>query len=167
MGRVDKMQREEVAQQGNRRRDAHHGFADEGEDRKEGDGFRTQMHHVDLIVGKHDVEEIKKGRNQTRPQGVGEILDLGDYPVDGEVRRGPGRRPPAFIEDGGQSQADLAQALSIEYGRLADGGGHRWWHTRWSKNREEGEARRDGLEGRALFLTFGRRRPTADLHDCR
>ena len=46
------------------------------------------MHHVDLIVGKHDIEEIRKGGNQTRPQGVGKIRDLGDYPVDGEVGRG-------------------------------------------------------------------------------
>ena len=69
------------------------------------------MHNVDLIVGKHDIEEIRKGRNQTRPQGIGKIRDLGGYPADGEVGRGPGRRSPAFIEDGGQSQADLAQAL--------------------------------------------------------
>ena len=66
------------------------------------------MHHVDLIVGEHDIEEIKKGGNQTRPQGVGKIWDLGNYPVDGEVGCGPGRRPPALIEDGGQGQADLA-----------------------------------------------------------
>ena len=64
------------------------------------------MHHVDLIVGKHGVEEIRKGGNQTRPQGIGKIRDLGGCPVDGEVGCGPGRRPPAFIEDGGQSQAD-------------------------------------------------------------
>ena len=117
LGRVDKMQREEVAQQGNRRRDAHHGFADEGEDRKEGDGFRTQMQHVDLIVGEHDIEEIRKGGNQTCPQGISEIWDLGNYPADGEVGRGPGRRSPTFIEDGGQSQADLTQTL---------GGGRQW-----------------------------------------
>ena len=66
------------------------------------------MHHVDLIVGKHDIEEIRKGGNQTRPQGIGKILDLGDYPVNGEVRRGLGRRPPAFVEDSGQSRANLA-----------------------------------------------------------
>ena len=77
------------------------------------------MHHVDLIVGKHDIEEIRKGRNQTRPQGVGKIRDLAGYPVDGEVGRGLGRRPPTFVEDSSQSQADLAQAL----GGAADGGG--------------------------------------------
>ena len=69
------------------------------------------MHHMDLIMGKHDIEDIRKRRNQTRPQGVGKLRDLGGYPIDGEVGRGPGRRPPAFIEDGGQGQADLARAL--------------------------------------------------------
>ena len=69
------------------------------------------MQHVDLIVGEHGIEEIRKGGNQTCPQGVGEIWDLGNYPADGEVGRGPGRRSPAFIEDGGQSQADLTQTL--------------------------------------------------------
>ena len=77
------------------------------------------MHYVDLIMGEHDIEEIRKGRNQTRPQGVGKIRDLGGYPADGEVGRGPGRRPPAFIEYGGQSQADLSQAL----GGAANSGG--------------------------------------------
>ena len=66
------------------------------------------MHHVDLIMGEHDIQEIRKGGNQTRPQGVGKIWDLGSYLVDGEVGRRPGRRPPALIEDGGHSQADLA-----------------------------------------------------------
>ena len=83
------------------------------------------MHHVDLIVGKHDIEEIRKGGNQIRPQGVGKILDLADYPVDGEVGRGPGRRPPALVEDSGQSRADLAQAFSVEYDRPIDGRSHR------------------------------------------
>src|SRR3954466_6625325 len=48
------------------------------------------MHHVDLIMSKDGVEEIGEGRNQTRPQGVGEVMDLGDYPVSGEVIRMPG-----------------------------------------------------------------------------
>ena len=67
MGRVDEVQSEEVAQQGDRREDAYHSLANEGEDRQKSNGVRTQMHHVDLIVGKHGIEEIRKGRNQTRP----------------------------------------------------------------------------------------------------
>ena len=83
------------------------------------------MHHMDLVMGKHSVEEIGKGGNQSRPQGVGKVPDLGDYFVDGEVGRGPGRRPPAFVEDSGQSRADLAQAFSVEYDRPIDGGSRR------------------------------------------
>ena len=78
------------------------------------------MHHVDLVMGKNGIEEIGKGGNQSRPQGVGKVLDLGDYSVDGEVGCGPGHRPPALVEDGGQSRADLAQAFSIEYDRPID-----------------------------------------------
>src|SRR4051812_41487486 len=89
------------------------------------------MHHVDLVMGEDGLEEIEKGGNQTRPQGVGEIMNLSDYPVTGEVRRRPGRRPPTLVEDGGQSRAELIQALSIEYDRPADGGGHRRRRTRW------------------------------------
>ena len=83
------------------------------------------MHHVDLVMGKYDIEEIGKGGNQSRPQGVGEVPDLGVNPVNGEARRGLGRRPPALIEDGGQGRADLAQAFLIDYDRPIDGGGRR------------------------------------------
>ena len=47
------------------------------------------MHHMDLVMGKHSVEEIGKGGNQSCPQGVGKVLDLDDYPVNGEVGCGP------------------------------------------------------------------------------
>src|SRR3954463_11602364 len=126
------------------------------------------MHHVDLIVGKHGIEEIRKGGNQTRPQGVSKILDLGDYPVDGEVRRGPGHRPPAFVEDSGQSRADLAQALSIDYDRLVDGGGRQWRRVRWRHGflpssllrRSHGDGKggkvRDWVENRSWSLRGGR-----------
>ena len=77
------------------------------------------MHHVDLIVGEHGIEEIRKGGNQTRPQGVGKIWDLGSYPVDGEVGRGLGRRSPAFIEDGGRAKLTLPRPSA----GAADGGG--------------------------------------------
>ena len=73
------------------------------------------MHHVDLVMRKHSVEEIGKGGNQSRPQSVGEVADLGDCSVNGEVRRGPDRRPPTLVEDGGKSRADLVQGFGIEY----------------------------------------------------
>ena len=43
------------------------------------------MHHMDLVMGKHGIEEIGKGGNQSRPQGVGKVPNLGDHPVNGEV----------------------------------------------------------------------------------
>src|SRR3954467_2184103 len=41
-------------------------------------------------------------------------MNLSDYPVSGEVRRRLGRRPPALLEDGGQSRAEL-----IRHSRLS------------------------------------------------
>ena len=76
---------------------------------------------MDLVTGKQNIEEIGKGGNQPRPQGVGKVPDLSDYSVDGEVGRGLGRRPPSLVEDSGQSRADLAQAFSVEYDRPIDG----------------------------------------------
>ena len=125
LGGVDKAQREEMVQQGNRRKDAHHCLTNESKYHEKSDGFRTQVHHVDLIMGKYIIEEVGKGGNQSRPQGIGKVPNLGGDPVDGEARRGPGRRPPTFIEDGGQGRANLAQALLIDYDWLIDGGGRR------------------------------------------
>ena len=65
------------------------------------------MHHVDLVMRKHNIEEIGKGGNQSRPQSIGEVPDLGDYSVNTEVRRGPDRGPPALVEDGGNGRTDL------------------------------------------------------------
>ena len=74
---------------------------------------------------KHNIEEIGEGGNQSCPQGVGKVPDLGDHPVDGEAGCGLGCRPPALVEDGGQSRANLAQTFSVEYDRPIDGGGRR------------------------------------------
>ena len=76
-------------------------------------------------MGKRDVQEIIKGGNQSRPQGVGEVSDLSGNPVNREAGRGLGRCPPAFVEDGGQGRADLAHALLIDYDWPVDGGGRR------------------------------------------
>ena len=73
------------------------------------------MHHVDLVMGKYGVEEIGKGGNQSRPQGIGEVPTLGGYSVNREVRCGPDRRPPTLVEDGGEGRADLVQGFQIEY----------------------------------------------------
>ena len=99
-----------MAQQGNRRRDAHHRLIDKGEDGKKSNGFRTQMHHMDLVTGKHGVEEIREGGNQSRPQGVGKVPDLGDHPVDGDVGCGPGCRPPALVEDGSKGEEGVGRS---------------------------------------------------------
>src|SRR3954466_11230663 len=91
------------------------------------------MHHMDLIMSEDGVEEIGEGRNQTRPQGVGEVMDLGDYPVSGEVIRRPRRRPPTLVEGGGHSRAEVAQTFQIEYDRAADGRRHGWRRVRWRR----------------------------------
>ena len=57
------------------------------------------------------MKKSEKGGNQSRPQGIGEEPDLGDYSVKGEARCGPDRRPPALIEDGVKGRADLVQGL--------------------------------------------------------
>ena len=56
-----------MAQQGNRRRDAYHHLAHESKDSQKGNGLRPEVHHVDLIMGEHGIEESRKGGNQTRP----------------------------------------------------------------------------------------------------
>ena len=84
------------------------------------------MHHVNLVMGKYGVEEIGKGGNQSHPQGISEVPDLGDYSVNGEVRRGPDRRPPTLVEDGGKGGTDLVQAFQVEYDRLINSRSRRW-----------------------------------------
>ena len=64
---IAQAQRKEVAQQGNRRRDAYHRLAHKSKDGQEGNGLRPEVHHVDLIMGEHIIEESRKGGNQTRP----------------------------------------------------------------------------------------------------
>ena len=102
-------------QQGNGRGNAHHCLANKSEDKQEGNGLRPEVHHVDLIMGKHRIEESGKGGNQARPQGIGKESKLHDDPVEGGVGRGPDRHLPALIEAGGKSGADLLQGLQIEY----------------------------------------------------
>ena len=54
-----------MEQQGNGRRNVHHCLAKKSEDSQEGNGLRPEVHHVDLIMGEHRVEESRKGG--TRP----------------------------------------------------------------------------------------------------
>ena len=65
-----------MAQEGNGRSNAHHGFTKKGEDSKKGNELRIKMHHMDLIVGKHNIEEGGERGNQTSPQGVDEESNL-------------------------------------------------------------------------------------------
>ena len=76
-------------------------------------GIKVQ--HVDLIMGKHGIEEIRKGGNQTRPQGIGKEPDLREDPVKGGMGRRPDRGPAELVEDGGKSRADLVQGFWVEY----------------------------------------------------
>ena len=65
---------------------------------------------MDLIMGKHGVEEIRKGGNQSRPQGVGEESDLRDDLVEGGMGRGPSHRPSTLVEAGGEGEGDFRRA---------------------------------------------------------
>ena len=111
-----------MAQEGNGGRNAHHDLANKGEDSKESNGLGTKVHHVDLVMGEHRIEESRNGGNQTRPQGVGKKSDLRDDPIEGGMGCGSNRRPPALVEDGSKGGADLVQGFEIEYERLIDGG---------------------------------------------
>ena len=82
----------------------------------------TKIHHVDLVMGKHHIEESEKGGNQARPQGVGKESDLCNDLVKGGVGRGPDRRLPSLIEAGGKHRVDLLQGVQAEYERFVDGG---------------------------------------------
>ena len=55
-----------MAQEGNGRGNAHHGFAYEGEGSKKSNGLGIEMHHMDLVVGKHGIEESRERRHGTQ-----------------------------------------------------------------------------------------------------
>ena len=82
------------------------------------------MHHMDLIMGEHRIEESGKGGNQTRPQGIDKESDLRDNPIKGGMGRRPDCGPAALVEDSGKGRADLVQGFRIEYDRPINGGGH-------------------------------------------
>ena len=94
---------------------AYHCLANKGEDNQEGNRLRPEVHHVDLIMGVHHIEESGKGGNQTRPQGIGEEPDLPDNPIKGGMGRRPDRGPAALVEDGCKSRADLVLGFGVEY----------------------------------------------------
>ena len=56
-------QEREVVEKGHGRSNANHGLANEGEDGKKGHGLGIKVQHVDLIMGKHCVEEGGERRN--------------------------------------------------------------------------------------------------------
>ena len=82
-----------MAQDGYRGSNSHHGLADKGEDGEKGDRLGIKVQHMDLVMGKNDIEEGGEGRNQASPQGVNEELDLGGRPIDGGSGCRPGDRP--------------------------------------------------------------------------
>ena len=70
-------------QEGNGRSNAHHGLANKGEDGEKGNGLGIKMQHVNLVMGKHCVEEGEERGNQASPQGVNEEPNLSGCPVNG------------------------------------------------------------------------------------
>ena len=93
-----------------------------GEDGKKGNGLGIKMHHMDLIMGKHCIEEGRERGNQASPQGVDKESNLSDGPVNGGVGCRPNHRVSTLVEAGGERRADLAHGLQIEHQRPADGG---------------------------------------------
>ena len=77
---------------------------------------------MNLVMGKHGVEEVGEGRDQAGPQGVDEELDLSGYSVDRSSGRRPGHRLSPFIEAGSKRKVDLIHGLLIEHSRSADDG---------------------------------------------
>ena len=104
-----------MAQQGNGRMNAYHCLANKSKDSQKGDGLRPEVHHADLIMAEHCIEESGKGGNQTRPQGIGEEPDLHDDPIKGGMGRRPDWGPAALVEDGRKSRTDLLQGFGVEY----------------------------------------------------
>ena len=86
-----------------------------GEDGKKGNGLGIKMHHMDLIMGKHCIEEGGERGNQASPQGVGKESNLHDDPVKGGMGHRPSRRPSALVEAGGERGLDFLQGFQIEY----------------------------------------------------
>ena len=109
------MQREEMAQEGHRRGNAHHGLTDEGEYGEKGDRLGVEMQHVDLIMLEHRVEEGGEGRNQASPEGIYEDWDLGGCPSHASARRRPSHRLSPLIETGGEHGTHLAHGLIVEH----------------------------------------------------
>ena len=103
-----------MAQEGEGRTNAHHGFTNKGKDGEKGNKLGIKMHHMELIMGKHRFEESGERGNQASPQGVDGELNLYDNPVDGGMGCRPNHRPSALVEAGGQCGADLLQGLQIE-----------------------------------------------------
>ena len=83
---------------------------------------------MDLVMGKHGVEEGGERRNQAGPQGVNEELDFGGCPVNRGAGCRPGHRLPPFVEVGGERWADLAHGFLVEHHRPSDSWfkGRRW-----------------------------------------
>ena len=116
------MQREEMAQEGNGRSNAHRGLANKGEDGEKGNGLGIKMQHVNLVMGKHCVEEGGERGNQARPQGIDEEPNLSGCPINGGPGRSPSHRPSPLVEARGKRRADLAHGLQVEHQRPIDGG---------------------------------------------
>ena len=82
-------------------------------------GIKVQ--HVNLVMGKHYVEEGGERGNQASPQGVDEEWNLGGCPLDGGARCGPGRRPPPFVGVSGEHRANLVHGFLVKHHRPLNG----------------------------------------------
>ena len=110
-----------MAQEGDGRSNSHHGFANKGEDGEKSNGLGIKVHHMDLIMGKHHIEEGGERGNQASPQGVDEESILRDGLVDGGMGCMLGHCLFALVEAGSERGVDLAHGLQLEHQRPADG----------------------------------------------
>ena len=75
------------------------------------------MHHVDLVMGEHRIEESRERGNEASPQSASKESDLRDDPVEGGMGHRPLFRPSTLVKAGGEGGADLIQGFWIEYQR--------------------------------------------------
>ena len=110
-----------MTEKGHRRKNAYHGLANKGEDGKKGHGLGIKVRHMDLIMGKHCVEEGGERGDQASPKSIDEDWDLGGSPVNASTRHRPSHRLSPLIEAGGKHGTHLVHGLIVEHPGTAGG----------------------------------------------
>ena len=162
-----------------RQSNAHEGLAREGKGGEEGDGSRIQMHHVDLEVRNHGVEEVRERRQQASEESVEMKGDFGGLHIDQGTGGGPDHRCLPLVGIGSDGLPNLVQPLLIDHCRPLKSWLQGWWgpgrgarlpllpplprgHDRsW----EGGDALMPDLRVELKDWEKKKRRPTTGIHD--